>query len=152
MYGKYIIISAKGSLKESRLTMCTVPEAPDSAGRSQEHLPCVHGTDQSFTASARWPAARTRVRQNAAESFTEKGILRQKNVIKQTNEDGVGKERNAENCKENFAWERSLGTKTKGTTFGPLEVYTCDTKYCCPASSSCDPRFHTAVRTSPVRI
>jgi len=63
-------------LRKHRLTMCTVPEAPESTGRSQEHLPCVHGTDQSFAASARRPAARTRVRQNAAEGFMEKGILR----------------------------------------------------------------------------
>ena len=66
--------------------MYTEPEAPESAGRSQEHLPCVHGTDQSFTARVRRPTARKRVRQNAAEDFTEKGILRKKNVLKQTNE------------------------------------------------------------------
>ena len=59
-----------------KLTMWTVPEAAESAGRSQEHLPCVHGTDQSFAASARWLAVRTRVKHNTAEGFIEKGILR----------------------------------------------------------------------------
>jgi hypothetical protein len=53
--------------------MFTDPEEPVSAGMSQEHLPWVHGTDQSFTASARWPAASTRV-SNAAENLMEEGI------------------------------------------------------------------------------
>lgn len=60
-----------------KLTMCTVPEAAESAGKSQEHLPWVHGTDQSFTASApsRWPAARTNARYSVAENIAVKGIL-----------------------------------------------------------------------------
>ena len=62
--------------KYSTLTMLTDPEALESAGRSQEHLPWVHGTDQSFTASARRPAARTSVRQSVAENFVVKVISR----------------------------------------------------------------------------
>jgi|SRR5712671_551458 len=42
-------------------TMCTVPEAPRSVGKSQEHWPPEHGTDQSFTAKARW-TERTKTR------------------------------------------------------------------------------------------
>lgn len=61
-------------ISKHRLTIFTDPEAPVSAGISQEHLPLVHGIDQSFMASAGRGAARTRVR-SAAKGFTEKGIL-----------------------------------------------------------------------------
>jgi hypothetical protein len=106
--------------------MCTVPEALESAGRSQEHWPCVHGTDQSFTASADWPAARTSARQSVAGSSAVKSILQilsqhsvaWLNMQKVSTRSWVGKKQNVKNCKTvcSSLGESGTGAKEAGTT------------------------------------
>ena len=59
-----------------KLTIRTVPEAPELRGSSQEQWPCIHGTDQSFTASAPWPDAKTRARPRVTKNSVVKSILR----------------------------------------------------------------------------
>jgi hypothetical protein len=62
------------------------------------------------------------------------------------NEDRWERSEKQRSAKE-FA-RKEVATKTKGN-LEFLETYTSDIKYCSLASSSCDHRFHTAVKTAP---
>ena len=104
--------------------MLTVPEAPESPGRSQEHLPWVHGADQSFAASARWPTARTSARQSVAEDPAGKSILRflgwlQCSVVYDGWLHWVGKKRSADSLQKDLFGPR--GGVDPGMAFGNVD-------------------------------